>query len=78
MSTPFADLAHGPSDEPRQYKLENWVTPSREWQTYFTIWEWPPFCQDPGFRNLVIFYAGTGKVWVDDVEIYKWELGDVP
>jgi hypothetical protein len=78
VSEPFPDLAHGPDDEPRQYQLDDWVTPGREWKTYYTIWEWPPYCHDPGFRNILVFYAGIGKVWVDDLEIFTWELGGVP
>jgi hypothetical protein len=77
VSAPLTELAHAPGEESRHYKLENWVTPGREWQTYYTIWEWPPYCQDPGYRNLVVFYAGTGKVWIDDLEIFTWELGAV-
>ena len=42
------------------------------------IWEWPPYCQDPGFRNLVVFYAGIGTVWLDDLEVFTWELGGEP
>jgi hypothetical protein len=78
LSVRFGELAHRPEEEPRQYKLENWVTPGREWQTYYTIWEWPPHCQDPGFRNLVVYFAGTGKVWCDDLEVFTWEMGGAP
>jgi hypothetical protein len=78
VSEPFPELTHGPDEEPRQYQLDDWVAPGREWQTYYTIWEWPPYCHDPGFRNILVFYAGIGKVWVDDLEIFTWELGGVP
>jgi hypothetical protein len=77
VSIPFPDLQHRAGEESRQYRLDDWVTPGREWRTYYVIWEWPPYCQDPGFRNLVVFYAGTGVVWVDDVEVFTWELGGV-
>jgi hypothetical protein len=78
ISVPFADLMHGPDEEPRQYRMEDWVTPGPEWQNYYTIWEWPPYCQNPGFRNVVVLYAGTGKIWLDDLEIFVWELGGGP
>jgi hypothetical protein len=78
VSVPFAELTHKPDQEPRQYKLEDWVTPSRDWQTYYVIWEWPPYCQAPEFRNLVVFYAGIGKVWLDDVELSIFEPDAVP
>ena len=26
-------------------------------------------------RNLIFYFAGTGKVWIDDVEVFTWELG---
>jgi hypothetical protein len=77
-SVPYPDLAHRADEEPRQYRLDDWVTPGREWRTYYVIWEWPPYCREPGFRNLVVFYAGTGRVWLDDLEVFTWELGGVP
>lgn len=78
LSEPLPELTHGPDEEARQYWVDDWVTPGREWQTYYTIWEWPPYCQDPRVRNIVILYAGTGKVWLDDLEIFTWELGGAP
>jgi len=32
-SIPCPDLAHKPDEEPRQYRLDDWVTPGREWQS---------------------------------------------
>jgi serine/threonine protein kinase len=78
LSIPFPDIQHGMNEEPRHYRFEDWITPTREWQTCYVIWEWPPYCQDPSFRNLVVLYPGTGKVWLDDVEIFTWELGREP
>jgi hypothetical protein len=40
------------------------------------ICEWPPFCKETGFRNLEVRYTGMGKVWLDDVEVFTWELGE--
>jgi hypothetical protein len=78
LSEPFADLPHGAGEESRRYKLDDWVTPGRDWQTYYMIWEWPPYCQDPNFRNVVVLYQGIGKVWLDDLEIFTWEMGGRP
>jgi hypothetical protein len=78
VSVPFPDLEHRPDQEPRQYRLDDWVTPGREWRTYYVVLEWPPHCRDPGFRNLVVFYTGPGRVWLDDVEVFTWELGGPP
>ena len=78
VSIPFVDIPHGSNEEPRQYRVEDWIAPSHEWQTHYVIWEWPPYCQDPSFRNVVVFYTGTGKVWLDDLEIFMWELGREP
>ena len=78
LSIPFADIPHGNDEEPRQYRLEDWIKPSREWQTYYSIWEWPPYCQSSSFRNIVVFYTGVGKVWLDGLEIFTWDLGGEP
>jgi hypothetical protein len=77
LSEPLLDVAHGADYESRLYRLGDWVTPGREWQNYYTIWEWPPYCQLPNVRNINVFYAGTGKVWFDDLEIFTWELGGI-
>jgi hypothetical protein len=75
ISEYFPDLAHGMNEEPRQYRLEDWVAPTREWKTYFMVWEWPPYCQEPAFRNIVVLTQGAGKIWIDDVHISTWEIG---
>jgi hypothetical protein len=58
------------------YRLSHWVTPTTEWQTYYVIWEWPPFVstQSPvaDHRIVEIRLAGAGKVWVDNVELFEW------
>jgi hypothetical protein len=78
VSVPRPDLTHDSSEEPRLCKLENWVRPGRDWQTYYVIWQWPSYCVIPDSRNLVVFYAGTGKLWLDDLEVFTWELGEAP
>jgi serine/threonine protein kinase len=61
-----------------QYQLQDWVTPSRQWQRYTVIWEQPPFPLREAYRNLDIWYSGTGKVWVDDVELFPWDPRNRP
>lgn len=78
LSFPFPSLPHDAAEEPRQYRIEDWVTPSREWRSYYVIWEWPPYCHLPDVRNVVVLYSGIGKVWLDDLEVYTWELGKLP
>ena len=59
----------------REYRLEDWVQPTSEWQTVCVVWEWPPFCTEGGGRNVVIEYQGLGKVWLDNVEMSSWQRG---
>jgi hypothetical protein len=61
-----------------RYYLRSWVKPTSDWQTYFVIWEQPPFALRSLHRVLRIWYTGTGKVWVDDVELFAWEAGKTP
>lgn len=68
--------APAPADtEVRLYRLDDAVTPSPAWQTYYVLWEWPAYCVEADRRNLVIRYTGRGEVWVDDVELFPWEEG---
>jgi serine/threonine protein kinase len=66
-----------PDVELREYKISDWVQPSSEWQTYCVIWQWPPGCSEDT-RFLMIEFAGVGKVWVDDVELFTWEREIAP
>lgn len=67
-----------PDTESLEYRLKDWVRPTAEWQTYYVIWEWPAFCTELRYRYIDIAYAGRGKVWVDDVELFAWERGSQP
>jgi len=58
------------------YALRDWVTPPDQWQTYYVIWEQPPFGLRERHRNLDIWYVGVGKVWIDDVELFAWRSGE--
>ena len=59
--------------EARDYWTVNWFTPTRAWQTYVLVWEWPPFEAGTRGRNLEIIFAGLGKAWLDDMELFTWE-----
>jgi hypothetical protein len=65
-------------EEALEYKLTDWVEPGPAWQTYYTVWEWPPFARSAARRNLVIQYAGAGRVRVEQLEIFPWELPGNP
>jgi hypothetical protein len=55
------------------YRLQDWVQPTAAWQTYCVIWEPLPFPSRDLHRNLRLWFTGTGKAWVDDVELFAWE-----
>ncbi len=75
-STPHLYLPVRAGIEAREYRLQDWVQPTQEWQIYCVVWEWPPYCTEAGARNVVIEYQGLGKVWLDDVELFTWERGN--
>jgi serine/threonine protein kinase len=74
-SKPHAYLPAKKGSDVRDYRLEDWVRPTSDWQTYCLVWEWPPFCVEAGGRNVVVEYRGLGKVWLDDVELFPWDNG---
>jgi serine/threonine protein kinase len=55
-----------------EYWVNDWVTPTRDWQTYCCVWQWPPYCANTS-RNVVIHFGGEGKVWLDNVELFTWD-----
>ena len=55
------------------YILDDWVQPGPEWRNFYVIFHWPAFCKSADQRNLVIEYAGEGKVWVDQIEMFPWQ-----
>jgi serine/threonine protein kinase len=74
-STPHLYLPAKAGIEIREYRLMDWIQPTREWQTYCVVWEWPPYCTDANARNVIIEYHGLGKIWLDDVELFTWQRG---
>jgi serine/threonine protein kinase len=75
--SPNPDKKASSDDESLIYHPVDWVKPTSEWQTYCVIWEWPPYCEMEG-RVFRIAFAGPGKVWVDDIELFTWERETVP
>jgi hypothetical protein len=75
---PHPYLEPRPGEEALDYRLTDWVQPGPDWQTYFTVWEWPPFSRDASHRNVWVQYVGDGKVWIDQVEMFSWELPSTP
>jgi serine/threonine protein kinase len=55
-----------------EYWVNDWITPTQEWQTYCIVWQWPPYCV-PDHRNILIHFGGEGKVWIDNVELFTWD-----
>lgn len=78
VSVPFPDMPHPPDSDARCYILQDWVRPTTEWRTYCTAWEWPAYCTESYARNIEVVYAGLGTVWVDDVEVFAWQLAARP
>lgn len=65
------------------YRSPAWVVPTTEWRTYVVVTECPPFPTRALSRNLVIDLTATApsaadQVWVDDVELFVWQLGNKP
>jgi serine/threonine protein kinase len=76
QSVPFAQLPHEqPGQEGRLYLLNDWVRPGAAWRSYYTLWEWPAYCTSTCERNLEVVFVGPGAVWVDDLELFTWEMG---
>jgi serine/threonine protein kinase len=77
LGTLEAPLPESPTTDRYHFWVNDWVTPTSEWQTYCVIWQWPPHCEGYS-RNVTIHYGGVGKVWVDSVELFTWEREIAP
>jgi hypothetical protein len=65
-------------DNVLEYVTDDWVQPSPVWRTYYTLFPWPSYCKSGDFRNLIISYTGEGKVWVDQIEVFPWQVSVAP
>jgi hypothetical protein len=60
-----------------QFWVNDWVTVTRNWQTYCVVWQWPPYCSSD-YRNILIHFGGQGKIWIDNVELFTWDREMTP
>lgn len=73
VSLPHKFVKATNDSEVRDYWTVNWFTPTQEWQTYVLVWEWPAYEGGRTGRNLEIIFAGLGRAWLDDVELFTWQ-----
>jgi hypothetical protein len=67
-----------PGEEALDYRLTDWAEPGPDWKTYYTVWEWPPFARNASRRNIMVHFAGEGRVRVEQMEVFPWELPGSP
>ncbi len=77
LGTPEPSLPDSQGTDFYHYWVNDWVTPTVEWQTYCVIWQWPPHCANFS-RNVTIHYGGVGKVWIDTLELFTWDREIAP
>lgn len=70
VSTPHPMMAPRNGMEASEYRPLDWVQPEARCRTYVIVWDWPEFAIDPGFRDIVLNFAGIGEVWIDDIEMF--------
>jgi serine/threonine protein kinase len=75
LSAPHTFLLARDGIETREYRPLDWVQPTANWQKYAIIWDWPEHCTETWYRNIEVLFTGPGEVWVDDVEMFTWDLG---
>lgn len=73
VGTPMSPNENDAEPHRWMYRLQDWVQPPATWQTYCVMWEPPVYPSRAVHRNLYLSYSGTGKAWVDDVELFAWE-----
>jgi hypothetical protein len=78
VAPPHSAILETPEEAVFDYVLDDWVQPGSEWRTYYVIFNWPAYCKSGETRNLMISYAGEGKVWVDQIEMFPWRLPTMP
>jgi hypothetical protein len=77
LGTLDSSVPENPGTENYHFWVNDWVTPTSEWQTYCVIWQWPPYCANYS-RNVTIHYGGVGKVWIDTLELFTWDREIAP
>ncbi len=61
-----------PETDSGHFWVNDWTKPSRDWQTYCMVWQWPPYCTSYS-RNVTIHFGGEGTIWIDNVELFTWD-----
>jgi hypothetical protein len=75
IATPQSSIQEGGADvDVLEIAFDDWVQPGPEWRSYYVIFNWPSFCKTGEFRNLTLTYAGEGKAWVDQIEVFPWRV----
>jgi hypothetical protein len=74
VAAPHGLLQETAEEDALDYVVSDWVQPGSEWRSYYVIFNWPSFCKSPEQRNLVVNYAGEGRVWVDQIEAFPWRV----
>ncbi|HEV3237661.1 MAG TPA: serine/threonine-protein kinase [Gemmataceae bacterium] len=77
-STPHAFIQGTAEEDVFEYYHGDWVQPGASWHTYYSAFFWPAFCKSSEQRNLVISFAGEGKAWVNQIELFPWKVGVNP
>jgi hypothetical protein len=78
IAVPHNQVSETAEENVLDFGVTDSVQPSAEWQTYYVIFSWPPFCKSGEFRNMNVDYSGKGKVWVDKIEAFPWQLPQTP
>ena len=75
IATPQSSIQEGGVDvDVLEIAFDDWVQPGPEWRSYYVVFNWPSFCKTGEFRNLILTYAGEGKAWVDQIEVFPWRV----
>jgi hypothetical protein len=78
LAVPHPVVPETAEEQVLDYAISDWVQPGSEWRTYYVLFRWPPLCKTGEHRNLIINYAGKGKVWVDQIEVFPWQIPSTP
>jgi serine/threonine protein kinase len=77
-STVHPEIQSTAEEDVFDYYLGDWVQPDASWHTYYTVFFWPTYAKSGERRNLVISFAGEGKLWINQIELFPWKVGANP
>jgi hypothetical protein len=78
IAVPHPSMPDSAEENMLEYVLDDWVQPGSEWRTFYVLFPWPSFCKSGDFRNLILSYTGEGKIWVDQIEVFPWQVPVAP